>query len=64
MYLFILEDNTIQKSNTITDSDKHAVAEGLLDIIAIGDYDPAQWFNNKWHEIQWVNEDKSEGMHK
>lgn len=60
MYLFIFEDNTIQKSNLITDSDKLAVEEGILDIIAIGDYDPAQWFNNKWHEIKWVDADAPE----
>lgn len=57
MYLFIHEDGAVQKSNTVTESDKQAVEDGILDIIAIGDYQPAQLFQNEWHEIDWVGED-------
>lgn len=52
MYLLIFEYGTIRVTNKITNADKMAVDEGVLDIVDIsGDYPLIYNSDEKWSEV-------------
>ena len=53
MYLIIFEDNTIRKSEIITEDDKMACDEGCIDIIKMDDC--TRFYNGIWPTIDDVN---------
>ena len=49
MYLIILEDGEVYKSETVADEDLEAVDAGVLDVINCEDI--TQYFMGEWREI-------------
>lgn len=56
MYILILEDGDVRKSETIDDGELMAAEDGYLDIIDLALHDnPLRYFDGKWQEIESVN---------
>ena len=52
MYLIILEDNSIRKSEIITQDDKMSCDEGYIDIIRVKDC--TKYYSGGWNSIEDV----------
>jgi hypothetical protein len=52
MYLYFFEDGEIKKGTTFSDDDAQSCDAGILDVIDIGDSDPRQYYDGKWHELE------------
>lgn len=51
MYLILFEDYTVKRKLSITDDDKKACDEGVIDIIDIGGDVPKSYYKGNWHEV-------------
>ena len=51
MYLIIMEDSTVWQADTISDDERSAADDGILDIIDISGPQPTQYHDNNWHGI-------------
>lgn len=62
MYLIVMDDFNVYKSETITKDDINAADDGIIDIIRLSNFSPSgvgmqnpmQYADGEWHEIrQW-----------
>ena len=53
MYLIISEDGDINKTDEITEEQRDAAADGVIDILLFGDLeDPMRFGSNGWEVIE------------
>ena len=61
MYLLILEDGEVLKTETLHDEDKEASDHGIMDIIHVSGEHPRQYFQGEFHEIKVASPPTTEG---
>ena len=54
MYILILEDGEMFKTETLSDGDKEASDAGIMDIICVAGDHPRQYHDGEFHEIDEV----------
>jgi hypothetical protein len=58
MYLFIFEDGSVLQTDRMSDEDKNAIHDGILEVIDISNGDkPVSFYNDKWHDVEMYSND-------
>ena len=52
MFLLILEDGSLRKTDKVSDDFLAACDDGILDVINLNTEQPLYYFEGEWHEIE------------